>query len=222
MLIQIPNVLSREEAAIVLQELKQGQYEDGSVSAGSIAVEVKKNLQVKRDAEAVKKCGPALLAALKRSSLFQAAAMPLKIFGPMFNRYDVGMNYGLHVDNALMGDPATIRSDVSATLFLTPPEDYDGGELVIQEVSAERRIKQPPGSMVVYASTNSHRVEPVTRGTRLSAIFWIQSMVRDESKREILFDLNQILDVVEKKLAPPENMALTSIYHNLLRQWAET
>ena len=222
MLIQIPNVLSREEAALVLQELRSGQYEDGSVSAGSIAVEVKKNLQVKRDAEAVKKLGPVLLEALKRNGMFQAAALPLRIFGPMFNRYDVGMNYGLHVDNALMGDPPNIRSDVSATLFLTPPEEYEGGELVIQEVSTERRIKQPPGSMVVYASTNSHRVEPVRRGSRVSAIFWIQSMVREESRREILFDLNQILDVVEKKLAAPENMALASIYHNLLRQWAET
>lgn len=222
MLVQIANVLTREEVAAVMRELNQGAYEDGRVSAGSIAGEVKKNLQVKRDAEAVKKCAPLLLEALKRNPVFQAAALPLKIRDPLFNRYDVGMNYGLHVDNALMGEPATIRTDVSATLFLSAPEEYDGGELVIQEVSGQRRVKLPAGSMVVYASTNSHRVEPVTRGTRLAAIFWIQSMVRDESRREILFDLNQILDVVEKKLDAAERMALASIYHNLLRQWVET
>ena len=222
MLVQIPNVLTRDEVAMVTAELERGEYEDGGVSAGSIAGQVKKNLQVKRDAEAVKKCAPLLLDALKRNAIFQAAAMPLKIQGPMFNRYDVGMTYGLHVDNALMGEPATIRTDVSATLFLSAPESYDGGELVLQEYSMQRRIKQPAGSMVVYASTNAHRVEPVTRGTRRAAIFWMQSMVREEPRREILFDLNQLLDVVEKKLAPAENMALASIYHNLLRQWTET
>ncbi|HUJ87583.1 MAG TPA: Fe2+-dependent dioxygenase [Burkholderiales bacterium] len=222
MLIQIPNVLTKDEVEFALRELKQGAYEDGSVSAGEIAGQVKKNLQVKRDAEAIKKCAPMLLAALKRNSVFYAAALPLKIRDPLINRYDVGMTYGLHVDNALMGEPATIRSDVSATLFLSSPQDYDGGELVIQEISAQRRIKLPAGSMVLYASTNSHRVEPVTRGTRLAAIFWIQSMVRDEARRDILFDLNQILDSVDKKIDAAEKMALASIYHNLLRQWCET
>ena len=222
MLVQIPNVLTRDEVAMVTAELERGEYEDGGVSAGSIAGQVKKNLQVKRDAEAVKKCAPLLLDALKRNAIFQAAAMPLKIQGPMFNRYDVGMTYGLHVDNALMGEPATIRTDVSATLFLSSPQDYDGGELVIQEISGQRRIKLPAGCMVVYASTNSHRVEPVTRGTRLAAIIWVQSMVRDESRRDILFDLNEIMDSVDKKIDAAERMALASIYHNLLRQWAET
>ena len=222
MLIQIPNVLTKDEAETVLKELRQGTYEDGRVSAGGIAGDVKQNLQVRRDAEAARKCAPLLLDALKRNGVFHGAALPLKIHGPMFNRYDIGMNYGLHVDNALMGEPATIRTDVSATLYLTPPDQYDGGELVIEEVSGQRRIKLPAGWMVVYASTNSHRVEPVTRGSRVSAIFWIQSMVRDESRRDILFDLIQILNGVEKKLDPEERMALASVYHNLLRQWAET
>ena len=222
MLIQIPNVLTQDEVEFVLRELDQGAYEDGKVSAGEVAGQVKKNLQLKRDAEAIKKCAPVMLEALKRNGIFQAAALPLKIREPMVNRYDIGMNYGLHVDNALMGEPATIRSDVSATLFLSSPQAYDGGELVIQEISTQRRIKLPAGSMVVYASTNSHRVEPVTRGTRLAGIFWIQSMVRDESRRDILFDLNQILDSVSKKIDAAEKMALTSIYHNLLRQWCET
>ncbi len=222
MLIQIPNVLTKDEVEFALRELKQGAYEDGRVSAGQIAGQVKQNLQLKRDAEVMQKIAPMLLEALKRNSVFYAAALPLKLRDPLLNRYDVGMTYGLHVDNALMGEPATIRTDVSATLFLSSPQDYDGGELVIQEISAQRRIKLPAGSMVLYASTNSHRVEPVTRGTRLAAIFWIQSMVRDETKRDILFDLNQIMDSVDKKIDAAEKMALASIYHNLLRQWTET
>lgn len=222
MLIQIPNVLTKDEIDFALRELDRGAYEDGKASAGEIAGQVKKNLQVKRDAQAIEKCAPLMLEALKRNGMFQAAALPLKIRDPLFNRYDVGMNYGLHVDNALMGEPATIRSDISATLFLSSPQDYDGGELVIQEISVQRRIKLPAGCMVLYGSTNSHRVEPVTRGTRLAAIFWIQSMVRDEARRDILFDLNQILDSVDKKIDAAEKMALASIYHNLLRQWCET
>jgi PKHD-type hydroxylase len=222
MLIQIPNVLTKDEIELALRELRQGAYEDGSVSAGEIARQVKKNLQLKRDAEAMARIKPMLLAAVKRNAEYQAAALPLKIRDPLLNRYDPGMTYGLHVDNALMGEPATIRTDVSATLFLSPPQDYDGGELVIQEISGQRRIKLPSGCMVVYASTNSHRVEPVTRGTRLAAIFWAQSMVRDETRREILFDLNQIMDSVDKKIDAAEKMALASIYHNLLRQWCET
>ena len=185
MLIQIPNVLTKDEVDFALRELKQGAYEDGKVSAGEIAGQVKRNLQLKRDAEAMKKIAPVLLDALKRNAEFQAAALPLKMRDPLLNRYDVGMTYGLHVDNALMGEPATIRTDVSATLFLSSPQDYDGGELVIQEISGQRRIKLPAGCMVVYASTNSHRVEPVTRGTRLAALIWVPSMVADETGREM-------------------------------------
>ena len=222
MLVQIPGVLSKEQVETVLRELGQSDYEDGRVSAGLLARDVKKNLQAKRDAEVVRKCGPMILEALKRNGTFYTVALPNRIQGPMFNRYDVGMTYGLHVDNAIMGDEGNIRTDVSATLFLSPPETYEGGELVIQEHSSEKRIKLPAGSMVVYSSTNAHRVEPVRRGTRLAAIFWIQSMVRDEPKREILFDLSELLEAVRQKLAPAEIMALTAVYHNLLRVWAET
>lgn len=222
MLLQIPGVLKNEEVATVMRELNQGAYEDGRASAGLIARDVKKNLQVKRDAEAAQKCAPLLLEALRRNSTFYSIALPHRIHGPIFNRYDVGMTYGLHVDNALMGEPPNVRSDVSATLFLSPPDAYDGGELILQEYQTDRRIKLPAGSMVVYASTNAHRVEPVTRGSRVAAIFWIQSLVREESKREILHDLNEILDGLRNKLASNEMMALASLYSNLLRQWAET
>lgn len=222
MLLHIPNVLKKEEVATVMRELGQGAYEDGRVSAGLIARDVKNNLQVKRDAEAAKKCSPMILAALQRNSAFYNVALPNRINGPVFNRYDVGMTYGLHVDNAIMGEQPPVRSDVSATLFLCEPDTYDGGELILQEHQSERRIKLPAGHMIVYASTNAHRVEPVRRGSRIAAIFWIQSLVRDESKREILFDLSEILDALKDKLASHETMALASIYSNLMRQWAET
>ena len=222
MLLQIPGVLSKEEVATVMRELGQGAYEDGRASAGLIARDVKQNLQVKRDAEAAKKCAPLILEALRRSTAFYNVALPHKIHGPVFNRYDVGMTYGSHVDNAIMGEQAAVRSDVSATLFLCEPDAYEGGELVLQEHQSERRVKLPAGHMIVYSSTNVHRVEPVRRGSRIAAIFWIQSLVRDESRREILFDLNEILDALRDKLASQETMALASIYSNLMRQWAET
>jgi PKHD-type hydroxylase len=222
MLLQIPGVLKQDQVDTVLRELGQSAYEDGRVSAGLLARDVKNNLQAKRDAEVVRKCGPMILEALRRNGVFYAAALPHRVHGPMFNRYDVGMTYGLHVDNAIMGEQVAVRSDVSATLFLSSPDQYDGGELVIQEHAGEKRVKLPAGNMVVYASTSAHRVEPVTRGSRLAAIFWIQSMVRDEPKRDLLYDLSEILGAVRPKLAQPEIMALTAVYHNLLRTWAET
>ncbi len=231
MLLQIPAVLKKEEIETVLHELSQGAYEDGRVSAGLLARDIKNNLQIKRDAAAAQKCAPLLLEALRRNGTFYSVALPHRVRGPIFNRYDVGMTYGLHVDNAIMGEGTanavlgvgnSVRTDVSATLFLSAPDQYDGGELVLQENHGDKRIKLPAGSMVVYSSTSAHRVEPVTRGSRLAAIFWIQSMVRDEPKREILFDLSQILDSVRSKLDSNEQMALTSVYHNLLRVWAET
>jgi len=222
MLLEIAGVLKAAEVATVMRELGEGAYEDGRVSAGLVAREVKNNLQVKRDAAAAQKCAPLLLEALRRNATFYSYALPHRIHGPIFNRYDIGMTYGSHVDNAIMGEPAGIRSDVSATLFLSPPEAYEGGELVLQEHQSERRIKLPSGCMVAYASTNVHRVEPVRRGSRIAAIFWIQSLVRDEPKREILYDLNEILAGLRDKLDNNEQMALTSIYSNVMRQWAET
>ena len=222
MLLVIPGVLKADEVQAVMRELQGGAYEDGRVSAGLIAREIKNNLQIKRDAEAMKRCGPLMLEALRRNGTFYAAALPHRIHGPLFNRYDVGMTYGLHVDNAIMGDEAPVRTDVSATLFLSAPEQYDGGELVIQENVGDKRIKLPAGGMVVYSSTSAHRVEPVTRGTRLAAVFWVQSMVRDEPKREILFDLSEVLGAVRGRIGTGELSALTAVYHNLLRTWADT
>lgn len=231
MLLQIPGVLKKEEIDAVLHELSQGAYEDGRVSAGALVHDIKNNLQIKRDAAAAQKCEPMLLEALRRNGTFYSAALPHRVRGPIFNRYDVGMTYGLHVDNAIMGEGTansvmgadnSVRTDVSATLFLSAPDQYDGGELIIQENHGDKRIKLPAGSMVVYSSTSAHRVEPVTRGSRLAAIFWIQSMVRDEPKREILFDLSNVLASLRDKVGHAEMMALTAVYHNLLRMWVET
>jgi PKHD-type hydroxylase len=215
-------VLNTDPVDTVMRERGQGAYEDGRARAGLIARDVKNNLQVKRDAEAAKKCAPLILEALRRNATFYSVALPHRIHGPIFNRYDIGMTYGSHVDNAIMADDRSVRSDVSATLFLSSPDSYEGGELVLQEHQSERRVKLPPGSMVVYSSTNVHRVEPVKRGTRIAAIFWIQSLVRDESRREVWHDLNEIIAGLRDKLDPNEVMALASIYSNLMRQWAET
>ena len=222
MLLVIPGVLKKGEIDAVMREMTQGAYEDGRVSAGLLARDIKNNLHMKRDAEAMKKCSPLILEALRRNGTFHSAVLPHRVHGPLFNRYDVGMAYGSHVDNAIMGEQVSVRTDISATLFLSEPESYDGGELVIQEHNEDRRIKLPAGSMVVYPSTSLHRVEPVKHGTRLAAIFWVQSMVRDEPKREILFNLSETLGVLRAKLNASELAALTAAYHNLLRMWAET
>jgi PKHD-type hydroxylase len=222
MLLVIPGVLKKEEVDAVMRELTQDAYEDGRATAGLIAREIKNNLQVKRDAEVAKKCAPLILEALRRNAAFYNAALPQRMHGRIFNRYDTGMTYGSHVDNAIMGEAISVRSDVSATLFLAAPDTYDGGELVIQEHHGECKIKLLAGSMDVYASTHVHRVQPVTRGSRIAAIFWIQSLVREESRRDILYDLNEILSGLRQKLDSTELMALAAIYSNLMRQWAET
>jgi PKHD-type hydroxylase len=223
MLLQIPGVLNKDEVATVMRELGEGgAFEDGRATAGALAREVKNNLQVKREAEAARKCAPLVLEALRRNATFYNVALPHRIHGPVFNRYDVGMTYGSHIDNAVMIDSVPVRSDVSATLFLSAPDTYDGGELVLQEHQAERRIKLPPGAMIVYASTNVHRVEPVRRGSRIAAVFWIQSLVRDESRREILYDLNVVMNGLRDKLSGDEIRGIAGIYSNLMRQWAET
>ena len=219
MLLQIPGVLNKDEVAQVMRELGEGAFEDGRVTAGVVARELKNNLQLKSDAEAAKKCAPLILSAMRRNATFYNLALPHRIHGPIFNRYDVGMTYGSHVDNAIMGDE--VRSDVSATLFLSPPDSYEGGELILQEHQSERRIKLPAGAMVVYSSTNVHRVEPVRRGTRVAAVFWIQSLVREESKREILYDLSVIMNGLRDRLDAGENAAIAAVYSNLMRQWAQ-
>ena len=223
MLLQIPNVLKPEELAELRGLLAGATFEDGGVTAGSVAREVKKNLQVPMASEAGRKGGAIVLEALRRNGMFFSSSLPHRIHGPIFNRYDTGMTYGEHVDNALMGTPVSVRSDVAATLFLTPPEDYDGGELTVHDSYGAHRIKLVAGNMIVYPATSRHRVEPITRGSRVSVVMWIQSLVRDEMHRRLLFEMDVAIGSLRKAKGSDKEVAtLTSVYHNLVRLWSET
>jgi PKHD-type hydroxylase len=224
MLLQIPGVLSPGELESLRGELRGASFDDGAATAGSMARNVKRNLQLAADSPIAKKCAAVVLDALRRSPVFFSAALPHRIQGPAFNRYDPGMTYGDHVDNALMGTPAPLRSDVAATLFLSEPKDYDGGELVVHDRFGAHRVKLAAGSIVVYPASSTHRVEPIHRGSRLAAVLWIQSLVRDAARRQALFELDFTIGALREK-APAvagEITALTALYHNLLRMWAET
>jgi PKHD-type hydroxylase len=226
MLVQIPDVLKPDEVAAVRQILEQTAWVDGKETAGDQAAKAKYNLQIKEGSEAAIKAGEIILRALGRNSLFYSAALPLRVLPPMFNRYDTGMKFHAHVDGSIRAIPGSgmrMRADVSSTLFLTPPEDYDGGELVIVDTYGSHTVKLPAGHLVVYPSTSLHSVTEITRGSRWSSFFWTQSMIKDDGKRTMLFDLdNAIRDV--RSVLPDDRagvVALTSHYHNLLRRWAE-
>lgn len=226
MLVEIPALLTQAEAADALRALQAAEWTDGRVTAGHQSAQVKQNLQIAEGSPVHQALGDAVLGALGRSSLFISAVLPQRVFPPLFNRYDPGMTFGAHVDNAIRqirGTPHRIRTDVSCTLFLTPPEDYDGGELVVQDTYGEQRVKLPAGHAVIYPATSLHRVEPVTRGSRVSSFFWIQSMVRDDTRRRLLFDLDMAINATTPDLPEGHDapVALTGVYHNLLRQWAE-
>lgn len=226
MLAVIPEVLSAAEAGEALAILRAADWADGRITAGHQSAQVKHNLQIEEGHPVHQRLGDLVLNALGRSATFISAVLPQRVFPPLFNRYDVGMTFGAHVDNAIRqvrGTPHKIRTDVSCTLFLTPPEAYDGGELVVQDTYGEHRVKLPAGHAVVYPATSLHRVEPVTRGSRISSFFWIQSMVRDAMRRRLLFDLDMAINAATADLPPdhPAPVALTGVYHNLIRQWAE-
>lgn len=222
MLIQVPAVLTGDEVASLRGALAEAPFDPGTVTSLPGGRPVKHNLQLRRDGDVMRRCAPIVMAALQRSQVFFSAALPNKTFGLMFNRYDVGMDYGDHLDTAVVPGPM-MRSDVAATLFLTPPEDYDGGELVIQDSFGAHRVKLPAGNMIVYPASSLHRVEPVRRGSRLAAVFWVQSLVRDESRRRILFEIDLVIGKLAKSLpGSMEIQSLSAVYHNLLRMWAET
>lgn len=223
MLLQIPGVLSSAEIERLRAELGGASFEDGAATAGPVAAQVKRNLQVPQAAEAARKCGAVVLEALRRNATFYSAALPLRVHGPLFNRYDRGMTYGEHVDNAVMGGSVAVRTDVAATLFLSAPEEYDGGELTVHDNFGAHRVKLPAGSMILYAGNSTHHVAPVERGSRLAAVIWIQSMVRDPVNRVSLFELDVSLGALRQRVPEaPELATLTALYHKLLRMWAET
>jgi PKHD-type hydroxylase len=225
MLITIPDVLTKEQVAQARTRLSEADWIDGKVTAGYQAQNVKRNTQIPEGHPIAREIGDSILAALARNPLFISAALPLRVFPPMFNSYAGGQTFGAHVDTAIRQFASTgqrIRTDLSATLFLTEPDDYDGGELDIQDTYGTHSVKLPAGSMVLYPASSLHAVRPVTRGARVSSFFWLQSMIRNDGQRAMLFDL----DTAIQKLAAdnpnhPSSLPLTGVYHNLLRQWAE-
>jgi PKHD-type hydroxylase len=223
MLLPIPDVLTKDEVARVRGLIDAASWIDGNATSGHQSALAKQNTQLPEDCEAARDAGAIVLEALSRNPLFVAAALPAKIFPPLFSRYGVADVFGTHVDNAMrLRGPLRLRSDVSATLFLAEPDSYDGGELTIESHFGVQGVKLPAGHLIVYPASSLHRVEPITRGERVVSFFWIQSMVRDSEARQILFDLDSAVQSVAA-VQGHDNRAvieLTGVYHNLLRRWA--
>jgi PKHD-type hydroxylase len=225
MLLTVPDLLNPDQVARARQTLEAAEWVDGKATAGPQSAQAKDNSQVPEAHPAAREVGAMIVDALGRNPLFLAAALPLRVFPPLFNRYSGGQSFGTHVDNAVRqvpGTPHRVRTDLSATLFLAGPEEYDGGELVVQDTYGAHNVKLRPGSLVLYPSTSLHHVTPVTRGTRLCSFFWVQSMIRDDGRRSLLFDLDLGLQRLGRDVpGHPSVVSLTGVYHNLLRQWAE-
>ncbi len=226
MMVHIPNVLTSEQLAHCRAVMQRADWIDGAATAGHQSRKVKHNLQLPEDSEAARELGGIVMGALARNALFVSAVLPQQVFPPLFNRYDAGMVFGSHVDNAIREHAASglrVRTDVSSTLFISAPEDYDGGELVVEDTYGNHSVKLPAGDMIVYPGTSVHNVTPITRGARIAAFFWTQSLIRDETKRALMFDLDMsIIALTRDHPEHPSVVQLTSIYHNLLRQWAQT
>jgi PKHD-type hydroxylase len=226
MLVRIPNVLNADQLSVVRTRLESAAWIDGRISAGYQGARVKDNRQLPEDTQAARDLGDMILAALERNPLFISSTLPNRVYPPMFNRYEGGMTFGNHVDNGLRmlpGSGLKIRTDISCTLFLSAPEEYDGGELCIEDSYGSPSVKLQAGDLVVYPAGSVHRVNAVTRGTRLASFFWVQSMVRDGNQRRLLFDLDQAVQRLTATQADDTALLqLTGTYHNLLRLWSET
>jgi PKHD-type hydroxylase len=224
MLLHVPDVLSAAEVQHCRRVLDAADWVDGGVTAGFQSTRVKNNAQLPEGSAAARELGELVLSALNKSLLFASAALPAKVFPPLFNRYEGGQAFGNHVDNAIRqvrGSSQRLRTDISATLFLSAPEEYDGGELVVDDAYGAHSAKLPAGHMVLYPSTSLHRVTPVTRGARIASFFWIQSLVRGDAERTILFDMDMAIVRLRQQVGDNEAVvALTGVYHNLLRRWA--
>jgi PKHD-type hydroxylase len=225
MIVQVPNVLNSEQIARCREVMNRASWIDGKVTAGHQSAVVKDNRQLPEHSPEARELGDMIVGSLERNPLFITATLPLRVFPPLFNRYEGGESFGAHLDNSIRqipGTPLRVRTDISATLFLSAPEDYDGGELVIDDVYGAHAVKLDAGDMVVYPASSLHHVKPVTRGVRLASFFWVQSMVRDDSSRTLLFELDMAINKVNQAL--PKHGAvveLTNCYHNLLRRFAE-
>ena len=227
MLVHISGVLTPDEVAFCRSILESSSWIDGKATAGDQAAKAKRNMQVPEDSPEARRLGELILTALARNPVFNSAALPLRVLPPMFNRYDEGMSFGAHVDGAIRAIPGAggmrMRADVSSTLFLTDPGDYEGGELVIEDSYGAHAVKLPAGDMVVYPATSLHRVEPIVRGSRWSSFFWTQSMVKDDGERTLLYDLDLAIIETRAQLGDRSRatLGLVNHYHNLLRRWAE-
>jgi PKHD-type hydroxylase len=224
-LLPIPEVLTLDQVAQARQVLAETDWVDGRVTAGYQSARVKENMQLPESHPVARRLGEMVLQALGKSALFVSAALPLRVFPPMFNRYEGGQAFGTHVDTAIrpLADTGQrIRTDLSATLFLAEPNDYDGGDLVIEDTYGLHSVKLPAGHMILYPATSLHRVNPVKRGSRIASFFWIQSMIRDDGQRTILFDLDTAIQKLNAgNPNDPTLVQSTAVHHNLLRQWAE-
>lgn len=225
MLHHLPRILTAEQVLAIRTQLEAMDWGDGGATAGHQSTRVKANLQLGSDAPGVRALGIPILHALEASPLFLSAALPRHVFPPLFNRHDAGMAFGMHVDNAVRQVPGTasrLRTDLSATLFLSDPGAYDGGELVIADNYGEHALRPAAGDLILYPARSLHRVEPVTRGSRIASVFWIQSMVRGGDARDMLFDLDTSIQALTATVGDdPALVRLTGLYHNLLREWAE-
>jgi PKHD-type hydroxylase len=225
MMVHIPNVLAPDQVARCRDVMTKADWVDGNVTSGHQSRKVKHNLQLPEQSQEARELGDMVHRALYQSPLFMSAVLPHQVFPPLFNRYDAGMTFGAHVDNAIRThpqQPVRIRTDVSATLFISAPEDYDGGELVVEDTYGSHEVKLPAGDLIIYPATSLHNVTPITRGSRIASFFWTQSLIRDVSKRALLFDLDMsIIQLTRDHPDHPSLVSLTSVYHNLLRQWAE-
>jgi PKHD-type hydroxylase len=225
MLLHVPAVLSHAQVTQMREALNSAHWTDGRETVGPQGAQVKQNQQLPNASPLRAELGKIVLVALAQQPLYHSATLPLRTLHPRFNRYEGGDQYGFHVDGAVMGLPAggQLRSDISCTLFLSEPDDYDGGELIVSDTYGEHEIKLPAGDLIVYPSSSLHRVQPVTRGSRLAAFFWVQSMIRDDARRRMLFELDTSVQTLTRSGADANALlTLTGIYHNLLRQWAET
>jgi len=225
MMVRVPAVLTAQEVAHCREVMAKSQWVDGKVTAGEQSAGAKKNLQLAETSTEARELGNLVLGKLGRNELFTAATLPLRVFPPLFNRYDPGMTFGTHIDNSIRfatGTPVRFRTDVSATLFLSAPEDYDGGELVVEDTYGQHTAKLPAGDMILYPASSRHHVTAVTRGSRWASFFWIQSMIRDDTQRALLFDLDIAIQGLRRTIGESaEVVRLTGVYHNLIRQWGD-
>jgi PKHD-type hydroxylase len=221
----VPQVLTPDQVARCREVMERAAWVDGKVTAGDQTARVKFNLQLPEASPEARELSQMVMQALARNDLFFAAVLPKQVYPPMFNRYDAGMTFGAHVDNAIrtyLNSPQQVRTDVSTTLFISSPEDYDGGELVVEDTYGTHKVKLPAGDMIVYPGTSLHNVTPITRGSRIASFFWTQSLIRDDARRALLFDLDtSIRQIATDHPEHKSVVSLTSVYHNLLRQWAE-